>query len=68
MPNKQSSQNENDNSGRKDFKQPNRDREGRDTLTNAEDNNSTKKAATKDKHAGTADLAKVMYGTQSFGV
>jgi len=68
MPNSQSSQNGNGRDDRKDFEQPKPDQEGRDTSINAEDSDTTKKEATKDIHADTEDLAKVMYGTQSFGV
>lgn len=68
MPNTQSSHNENGSKDRKDFKQAKPDQEGRDTSINAEDGKATKKDAAKDIHANTEDLAKVMYGTQSFGV
>ena len=68
MPNSQSSQNGNGRNDRKDFEQPKPDQEGRDTSINAKDSDTTKKEAMKDIHADTEDLAKVMYGTQSFGV
>lgn len=68
MPNKQSSQKENGSNGCEDFEQPKPDQEGRDTSTSAEDSDTTKKEATKGIRADSEDLAKVMYGTQSFGV
>jgi len=68
MPNTQSTQNENGSNRRKDFEQPKPDQEGCDTSINAEESDTTKKEATKNAHADTEDLAKVMYGTQSFGV
>lgn len=68
MPDKQSSRNENGSHDRKDFEQPKPDQEVRDTSISAEDSHTTKKEATKGIHADSEDLAKVMYGTQSFGV
>lgn len=71
MPDKQSSRNENGSNDRKDFEPSKPDQEGRDTSDtsiSAEDSDTIKKEATKGIHADSEDLAKVMYGTQSFGV